>query len=152
MHFYRSGYRECFAAFNTSSMPLTTYLGLEFESEIFFAQNNSLDRHITFPNASNDIVRRLKTVVTPNGGYKIIACHFKDKMEVKSHHVNAIIINGRVCHSLSEDVSQIWPTTEAQVRCDIYQLRLAATAEGFLSFFVVKVLDVQSVRIFQSYA
>jgi hypothetical protein len=130
---------------------MTTFLSLEYDKELFFAQINTLQNIFSFPNVDPDILKQLHTPNSPNGVYKIIAFFFKDGVKMSVSDLDGIVLDGRQVYSYNNvsrlyvDVTSYWTSSGREFRCDVSRLSLNASSQGFLSFVVVRVMDVQSV-------
>jgi hypothetical protein len=120
-------------------------------------------RNITFPNISNEILRNLKNIASPNGKYSILAIFNKGRNRSLNNFpsgaststasdLNGSYINGRPIqyHDFSNsrrvfDVTSIWPTI-GEVRISLGHHAMEYSPNGFISFVVVKDMDEENVR------
>jgi hypothetical protein len=142
-----------------SLLPLTSFLSLEFDSEIYSAKNNAhasigfYSQTIAFPNVSSDILKNLKSPNSPNGNCRILAFFYKSDTQTRGmlpSEFEGFSIGGKPFYShysssrLCADVSLLWPLA-GDVTCNVNRIALSAYPLGFLSFIAVRIMDVENV-------
>jgi hypothetical protein len=128
---------------------MSSFLALEYEADLFHEQTSTISSTFSFQNALPEVLNHLQTGGNPNGTYKIIAFYQKDG---SNGILDGMMINGRTLYGYSNvgklyvDVTSYFTGSGAEVPCVVTRQGLNASSTGFLSFVVVRLLDMNSVR------
>lgn len=141
-------------------LPLTAFLNLEFYQDIYSIATDTLSKNMggsvrlmSFPNADRGVLDKLVGscgYLRKEGLFRVIAFLFRDQ-DSNFASLDGLRLNGRNHYSyrksVNTDLTSMWPKTE-QVDVDLSMLSINSGSKGYISFLVVRGMELQDVCVY----